>query len=63
VSRCVLDTSLLIEIFDRGNEVLLECILKRCRTIYIPCIVMYEHLYGHKYLAEILTRERRYLKN
>ncbi len=62
MSRCILDTSLLIEMFDRGNEVLLECILKRCRTIYIPCIVMYEYLYGHKYLGRDINERKKVLE-
>lgn len=49
--RGVLDTSIVIELFDRGNTGLLEGILDRYSALYIPWIVLYEYLYGHKYIG------------
>ncbi len=57
--RGVLDTSIVIEIFDRGNISLLEDIMSRYSVLYIPWIVLYEYLYGHKYLGrDINTRKK-----
>ncbi len=56
--RGVLDTSVIINIFDRGNERLLEYILRRYKMIYIPWIVLYEYLYGHKYLGRDISERK-----
>ncbi|RLG82763.1 MAG: hypothetical protein DRO40_06745 [Thermoprotei archaeon] len=57
--RCVLDTSVVIEIFDRGNTSLLENIISKYDVMYIPWIVLYEYLYGHKYLGRnIIDRKK-----
>ena len=47
----VLDTNILIEMYDRGNVKLLEHLLEKYELLLIPWIVMYEYLYGHKYLG------------
>ena len=55
----VLDTSIVIEIFDRGDISLLEDIMSRYSVLYIPWIVLYEYLYGHKYLGKnIIDRKK-----
>jgi len=59
VQRGVLDTSVLIDIFDRGNEKLLEYILRKYKMIYIPWIVLYEYLYGHKYLGRDINERKK----
>ena len=59
MQRGVLDTSVLIDIFDRGNEKLLEYILGKYKMIYIPWIVLYEYLYGHKYLGRDINERKR----
>lgn len=57
--RGVLDTSTVIEIFDRGDTSLLEDIMSRYSVLYIPWIVLYEYLYGHKYLGKnIIDRKK-----
>ncbi len=57
--RGVLDTSIVIEIFDRGDTSLLEDIMSRYSVLYIPWIVLYEYLYGHKYLGKnIIDRKK-----
>jgi len=57
--RGVLDTSIVIEIFDRGDISLLEDIMSRYSVLYIPWIVLYEYLYGHKYLGKnIIDRKK-----
>lgn len=57
--RGVLDTSIVIEIFDRGDTSLLEDIMNRYSVLYIPWIVLYEYLYGHKYLGKnIIDRKK-----
>jgi len=50
ITKCVLDTSILIEVFDRGNKGLLKNLVLKYKVIYIPWICLYEYLYGHKYL-------------
>ena len=50
ITKCVLDTSILIEVFDRGNKGLLKNLVLKYKVIYIPRICLYEYLYGHKYL-------------
>ncbi len=56
--RGVLDTSVLIELFDRGNVEILEGILGRYSALYIPWIVLYEYLYGHKYLGRNIEERK-----
>lgn len=55
----MLDTSVLIELFDRGNTDLLEEIMERYSALYIPWIVLYEYLYGHRYLARDISDRKR----
>ncbi len=55
----VLDTSVIIEIFDRGNTDLLENILSKYDALYIPWIVLYEYLYGHKYLGKNIESRKK----
>ncbi len=57
--RGLLDTSVVIEIFDRGNTVLLENIMDKYSALYIPWIVLYEYLYGHKYLGRDITSRKK----
>jgi len=59
VLRGVVDTSVVIELFDRGNTVLLEDILNRYGGLYVPWIVLYEYLYGHKYLGRGVEKRKR----
>ncbi len=54
----VVDTSIVIEIFDRGDDILLENIMNRYSMLYIPWIVVYEYLYGHKYLGRDIDHRR-----
>ena len=46
VLRAVIDTSILIELFDRGREELLEEIYAKYKAVYVPWIALYEYLYG-----------------
>ena len=55
----MLDTSVLIELFDRGNTELLEEIVERYSALYIPWIVLYEYLYGHRYLGRDISDRKR----
>lgn len=55
----MLDTSVLIELFDRGNTDLLEEIMERYSALYIPWIVLYEYLYGHRYLGRDISDRKR----
>ncbi len=55
----MLDTSVLIELFDRGNTDLLEEIVERYSALYIPWIVLYEYLYGHRYLGRDISDRKR----
>lgn len=54
-----MDTSIVIELFDRGNTDLLEEIVYRYSILYIPWIVLYEYLYGHKYLGRSINDRKR----
>ncbi len=54
-----LDTSIIIELFDRGNTNLLKGIINRYDMIYIPWIVLYEYLYSHKYLGRNITERKK----
>jgi len=58
----VLDTSVIIEIFDKANHSLLEHILSRYEIIYVPWITMYEYLYGHKYLSKPISVRKKALE-
>lgn len=46
-----LDTSIIIEILDRGDVDPLRELLDRYRVLYIPWICLYEYLYGHRYIT------------
>jgi len=59
VLRGVVDTSIVIELFDRGNVSLLENIVDRYGGLYVPWIVLYEYLYGHKYLGRGVEERKR----
>lgn len=50
---------MVIELFDRGNISLLEDVVGRYSVLYIPWIVLYEYLYGHKYLGRSITDRKR----
>ncbi|RLF22634.1 MAG: hypothetical protein DRN15_08575 [Thermoprotei archaeon] len=54
----VLDTSILIEVYDRGKEKLLADILDRYNVLYVPWIVLYEYLYGHKYMGRSVQERK-----
>jgi len=58
----VLDTSVIIEIFDKANHSLLEHVISKYKVIYIPWIVMYEYLYGHKYLGKPISLRKKALE-
>jgi len=62
MEACVLDTSIIIEIFDKGNEKLLEHILQKYKKVYIPWLVLYEYLYGHKYLGRDVVQRKQGLE-
>ena len=57
--RGVLDTSIIMELFDRGNTDLLEEIINRYNMPYIPWIVLYEYLYGHMYLGRSIIERKK----
>ncbi len=57
--RGVIDTSIIIELYDRGNTDLLEEIINRYNTPYIPWIVLYEYLYSHKYLGRSIIERKK----
>lgn len=59
---CVLDTSVLIELVDRGREDLLEEIIALCNKVLIPWIVVYEYLYGHKYVGRSISKRKEFLE-
>jgi len=60
--RCVIDTSIIIEVFDKGKSNLLDYLLSRCDEIFIPWVVLYEYLYGHKYLGKPITKRKEVLE-
>jgi len=57
--RAVIDTSILIELFDRGREELLEEIYAKYRAIYVPWIVVYEYLYGCLFLHRNIEERKK----
>jgi len=57
--RAVIDTSILIELFDRGREELLEEIYAKYRAIYVPWIVLYEYLYGCLFLRRNIEERKK----
>ncbi len=48
--NCILDTSILIDLFDKGDKELLEKLMDKCEHIMIPWVALYEFLYGHRYI-------------
>ncbi len=56
--RVVIDTSILIELFDRGREDLLEEIYAKYKAIYVPWIVLYEYLYGCLFLHRSIEERK-----
>ncbi|MHA1708336.1 MAG: type II toxin-antitoxin system VapC family toxin [Candidatus Baldrarchaeia archaeon] len=58
IRTCVLDTSVVIAIYDKNKDWLLEYIFERYERILIPWIVEHEYLYGHEYIGEDITRKK-----
>ncbi len=59
---CVIDTSVIIELVDRGREELLEELIASCNRVLIPWIVFYEYLYGHKYVGRSIDKRKEFLE-
>ncbi len=59
---CVVDTSVIIELVDRGREELLEELIASCNHALISWIVFYEYLYGHKYVGRSISKCKEFLE-
>ncbi len=62
VGAATLDTSVIIEILDRGDRELLHELLDRYRIFYIPWICLYEYLYGHKFIGSDIAKRKNFVE-
>lgn len=51
VVKAVLDTSAIIEAFDRGRSDLLKELVESYEELLIPWVVVYEYTMGHRLLS------------
>lgn len=57
--RAILDSSILIRLFDRGDVELLERLEAQYERMRIPWIALYEYLYGHAALGRGVEERKR----
>jgi len=58
VGRAVLDTSVIIEVFERKNIRLLSELTRRYDELYTAWVCLYEYLFGFKYLGRDIAEEK-----
>jgi len=58
----LLDTSILIDILDRGNTKLYLNLQDKYEKLVIPIIALYEYLYGYKVLRKNIEEAKKYLE-
>ncbi len=57
-----LDTSVIIEVLDRGDVDLLRELLDRYTVLYIPWVCLYEYLYGHRYIGSDIAKRKSFVE-
>ena len=54
--KIVVDTNILIDVFERGNERLLLKLLEF--DVFVPSVALYEYLWGYLYIGRDHLREK-----
>jgi len=60
VEKVVVDTSVLIDALEEGDEELLAALVER--EVLVPYVALYEYLYGYLYLGRDAEKEKRVLE-
>jgi predicted nucleic acid-binding protein len=60
VKKVVVDTSVLVDALEEGDEELLAALVER--EVLVPYVALYEHLYGYLYFGKDAEKEKRVLE-
>ena len=60
VKKVVVDTSVLVDALEEGDEELLAALVER--EVLVPYVALYEYLYGYLYLGKDAEKEKRVLE-
>jgi predicted nucleic acid-binding protein len=60
VKKVVVDTSVLVDALEEGDEELLAALVER--EVLVPYVALYEYLYGYLYLGRDAEKEKRVLE-
>jgi len=55
VKKVVVDTSVLVDALEEGDEELLAALVER--EVLVPYVALYEYLYGYLYLGKDAEKE------